>query len=189
MNNTHVKQFAEKKTQRFICIQQVLCIQQVNQDSRSAGQPRRFKSFWLLFMVSCIPIKIWMVTNSVYQLPSILSKGKVWNFQNGKLCSLLMVNADKWGVKIKSAGDANLPLPNCCVLPALSSHLSVFSKLCIMNTPLHLLLPLCQSCHSLRNVSFGGHILGLIKSAYHGWVTMMTSSEGPFLVLPRAPQP
>jgi len=25
VNNTHVKQFTEKKTQRFICIQQVLC--------------------------------------------------------------------------------------------------------------------------------------------------------------------
>jgi len=98
-----------------------------------------------------------------------------------------MVNAEKWGVKIKCGGDANLLLPNFGVLPALSSNLSVFSKLCIMNTPLHLRLLLCQSRRSLRNVSFGGHILGLIKSAYHGWLNMMTSSEGPFLVLPRAP--
>ena len=45
-----------------------------------------------------------------------------------------MVNAEKWGVKVKSRGDANLLLPNFCVLPALSSHLSVFSKLCIMKT-------------------------------------------------------
>jgi len=89
-----------------------------------------------------------------------------------------MVNAEKWGVKIESGGDANLLLPNFCVLPALSSHLSVFSKLCIMNTPLHFLLLLCQSCRSLRNVSFGGPILGLIKSAYHGWLNMMASSEG-----------
>jgi len=59
-----------------------------------------------------------------------------------------------------------------------------------MNTLLQILL-LCQSCRSLRNVglSFGGRILDLIKSAYHGWLIMMTSSEGPFLVLPRAPQP
>jgi len=35
------------------------------------------------------------------------------------------------------------------------------------------------SCHSLRNVSFSGLILGLIKSAHHGWLSMMTSSEGP----------
>jgi len=57
-----------------------------------------------------------------------------------------------------------------------------------MNTPLHFFL-LCQSCHSFRNVglSFGGRILGLIKSAYHGWLSMMTSSEDPFSVLPRAP--
>jgi len=59
-------------------------------------------------------------------------KGEVWNFQRGKLCSLLTVNAEKWGVKI-SGGGANLLFLNFCVLPALSSHLSVFSKLCIMN--------------------------------------------------------
>ena len=86
-------------------------------------------------------------------------------------------------MKIKSGGDANLLLPKFYVLPALSSHLSVFSKLCIMHTPLHFLLLLCQSCRSLRNVSFGGHILGLIKSAYHGWLSMMTSSEGPLFSL------
>jgi len=59
-------------------------------------------------------------------------------------------------------------------------HFSVLSKFCIMNTLLHFLL-LCQSCRSLRNVglSFGGRILGLIKSAYHGWLSMMTSSEAP----------
>ena len=130
-------------------------------------------------MVSCIPIKAWMWTNSVYQLPSILSKGKVWNFQRGKLCGLFMVNAEKWVEKIKSGGDANLLLPNFCVLPGLSSHLSVFSKLCIMTTSLHFLLLLCQSCRSRRNVSFGDHILGMIKSAYYGWMSMMTSSEGP----------
>jgi len=49
-----------------------------------------------------------------------------------------------------------------------------------MNTLLHFLLLLCQSCRSLRNVSFGGRFLGLIRSACHGWLIMMTSSEGPF---------
>jgi len=52
-----------------------------------------------------------------------------------------MVNAEKWGVKMKGGGDAYLLLPNFCVLLALSSHLSVFSKLCVMNTPLHFLMP------------------------------------------------
>jgi len=47
-----------------------------------------------------------------------------------------------------------------------------------MNTPLDFLL-LCQSCRNLRNVSYGGRVLGFIKSAYHGWLSMMTSSEGP----------
>ena len=62
------------------------------------------------------------------------------------------------------------------------------SNMCIMNTSLHFLLLLCQSCFSLRNVSFGSGILGLTKSGYHGWLSMMTSSEGPpFQVLPRAP--
>jgi len=57
-----------------------------------------------------------------------------------------------------------LLLPNFYVLPALSSHFSVLSKFCIMNTLLRFLL-LCQSCRSLRSVglSFGGRILGLIK--------------------------
>jgi len=56
-----------------------------------------------------------------------------------------MVNTEKWGAKIKW-GDANLLLPNFDVLPALSSQLSVFSKLCIMNTPSHFsfLLLLCR---------------------------------------------
>jgi len=47
-----------------------------------------------------------------------------------------------------------------------------------MNTPLHFLL---------RNVSFGGRILGLIKSAYHGMLSMMTSSEGPFFSIASGP--
>jgi len=79
-----------------------------------------------------------------------------------------MVNAEKWGAKLKKWGNANLILPNFYVSPTLSSQLSMFSKLCIMNTLLHSLLLLCQSCRSLRNVSLGGRILGLIKSAYHG---------------------
>jgi len=76
------------------------------------------------------------------------------------------------------------------VLPALSSHFSVLSKFCNVNTLLQFLLLLCQSCRSFRNarLSFGGRILALIKSPYHGWLSVMTSSEGPFLVLPQVPQ-
>jgi len=64
-------------------------------------------------MVSCIHIKICMW---VYQLPSILSKWKVWNFQRGKLCSLLIVNAEKWGVKIKRGATPTCHCPTfvCC---------------------------------------------------------------------------
>jgi len=51
--------------------------------------------------------------------------GKVWHLQRGKLCSLLMVNAEKFGAKIKW-GEANRLLPNFYVLLAVSSQLSVF---------------------------------------------------------------
>jgi len=59
--------------------------------------------------------------------------------------------------------DANFLSRNFCVLLALSSQLSVFLKLRIMNTTVHFLLS--QSCRNLRNVSLGDlHIpfLGLI---------------------------
>jgi len=57
---------------------------------------------------------------------------------------------------------------------------------CVSWTLLHSLL-LCLSCHSLRSVSFSGLILGLIKSAYHGWLSMKTSTESPFFGLPSGP--
>jgi len=63
-----------------------------------------------------------------------------------------MVNAEKRGAKIKW-GDANLLLHNFYVLPAVSFQLSVFSKLCIMNTLLHF----------VRNISLGDRILGKSK--------------------------
>jgi len=59
--------------------------------------------------------------------------------------------------KQRSGGDAKLLLPNFYVLPALSSQLSVLSKLCIMNTLLHFLL-LFQLCRSLSNMSLGGRL-------------------------------
>jgi len=77
-------------------------------------------------------------------------------------------------------GDASLLSLKLYVLLAVSSHLSVLLKLCIMNTLLHFLL--CQLCGSLtfRNKSLGGqHIIfpGLIKRSYHDWLSIMTSSE------------
>ena len=111
----------------------------------------------------------------------------MWNFQTEKLCSLIMVNAEKWGAKIKKWGDANLLSPNVYVLPALFSQLLVFLRLCVMNTLLHFLILLCQSCRSLRNESLGGRILSLIKSSHHGWLSIMTSSEGPLFSLASGP--
>ena len=98
-----------------------------------------------------------------------------------------MVNAGKWCVKIKSGGDANILLLNFYVLPALSSQLSVVSKLCIMNALLHFLLLLCQSCHCLRSVSFGGRILDLIKVPITvGWV-WWRHKRGPLFSLASSP--
>jgi len=37
--------------------------------------------------------------------------------------------------------------------------------------------------YGLRNVSLVGRILSLIKSDYRGWLSMMTSSEGPLFNL------
>jgi len=55
------------------------------------------------------------------------------------------VNAEKWGTKLKKGGGvANLLLSNFYALRALFPQLSVFAKLCIMNTLVHFLL--CQSC-------------------------------------------
>jgi len=45
---------------------------------------------------------------------------------------------------------------------------------------------------SLRNVSLGGPqipFLGLIKRCYHGWLSVMTSSDVPLTSLPRTSQP
>ena len=74
---------------------------------------------------------------------------------------------------------------NIYVLPALSSQLSVFSKLCIMNTLLHFLL-LFQLCRSLRNIPLGGHVLGKSKVLITvGWI-WCCHRRASFLVLPRA---
>ena len=108
-------------------------------------------------------------------------------YQRGKCETLKGVNVVMYwwwmqgnGAWKQSGGDANILLLNVYVLPALSSQLSVFSKLCIMNTLLHFLL-LCQSCHCLRSVSFGGRILGLIKVLITvGWVWWRYHRGPPF---------
>ena len=88
-----------------------------------------------------------------------------------------------WGAKIKKWGRCQFAIAQLlCVASLVFPPFSVF-KFVYHEHPLHFLLLLCQSCRSLRNVSFGGDILGLIKSAYHGWLSMMTSSEGPLCSL------
>jgi len=56
-----------------------------------------------------------------------------------------------------------------------------------MNTLLRFLLLLFQLCRSLRNIYLGGRILGFIKSYDHGWLSMVTSSEGPLFSLASGP--
>jgi len=48
-----------------------------------------------------------------------------------------------------------LLLPNFCEFQALSSELSAFWKLCIMNTLLHFVLLLFQLCRGLRSIPLG----------------------------------
>jgi len=51
---------------------------------------------------------------------------------------------------------------------------------------------LSQSCRNFKNVSMGGpHIifLSLIKRSYYGWLSRMTSSEGPFQLCLGPPNP
>jgi len=65
-----------RRLNAFVCY--VLVIKRMKFETNLVFQ---FSS--LLFMVSWIPIKTWMWTNSGYQLPSIFLKGEVWNFQMG----------------------------------------------------------------------------------------------------------
>jgi len=90
-----------------------------------------------------------------------------------------MVNAEKWGVKIKKWRRCQLAIAQLlCVASLVFPPFSVF-KVVYHDHPIAFLLLLCQSCRSLKNVCFGGRILGLIKSANHGWLSTMTTSEGP----------
>ena len=107
-------------------------------------------------MVSRIPIK-----TRLNQFRMSTTK-HFFNVESVKLCSFFMVNAGKWGAKMKKWGRCQLAIAKFYVLPALPSQLSVFLKFCIMNTLLHFLLLICQSCRSLRNESMGGCILGSI---------------------------
>jgi len=65
-------------------------------------------------------------------------------------------------------GDANLVSLNFCVLLALSSQLSVFSKLCIMNTLVHF----CYVSHAAVSGTYPYRPRGLVKKSYHGWLSM-----------------
>jgi len=106
------------------------------------------------------------------------------HFSGEKVCyKLCFIHGEcrEMGRKTRKVwGDAKLLSLNFYVLLTFSSQLTVFSKLCVMNTLLHFLS--CRSCRSLRNVSVGGpHVpfQGLIKRSYHDWLNVMTSSEGP----------
>jgi len=103
-----------------------------------------------------------------FRRPSILEK----------VCyklSSYSLNANKWGANLEKWGSMPICYRLTFVLLALSSQLSVFLKLCVMNVLLLFLL--CQLCRSIRNASFP--FQGLIKRSYHGWLSMMTSSDDP----------
>jgi len=142
-----------------------------------------------------IVIRMIWKTNLVFWICFIVTSGSMESrknceqfqetkyFSGGKVCytlsNLFMVNAEKSDMKLKNWGT----MPTCYnlyVLLLLSFQISVSLKLCIMNTLVHFVLR--QSCRILRNVSLcGPHIplRGLIKRSYHGWMSMMTSSDVP----------
>jgi len=88
-------------------------------------------------------------------------------------------------------------MPTFCssyVLLVLFFQLLVLLKWFVMNTLVHFVLRqsavFSGNCRILRNVFLGGPhnpFLGLIKSSYRGWLSMMTSSEGPFSTLSQDP--
>jgi len=54
---------------------------------------------------------------------ALFQRGKVWNSQRGKLCSLLMVNAEKRGAKIKWGA---IPTCYCLTFSRVFPTFSVF---------------------------------------------------------------
>ena len=80
-----------------------------------------------------------------------------------------------------------MPTCYCLTFASLVFPASSVFKVVYHDHPFAFLLLLRQSCRSLRNVCFGGRILGLIKSANHGWLSMITSSEGPLFGLASGP--
>jgi len=102
------------------------------------------------------------------------------NFLRENFFCLLVVNAEKRGAnREKCEGMTTCYRLVLCVASLVSPTFTV----------LHFLLLLCQSCCSLRNVSLCGRrpILGLIKSSFPGWLSVMTSSEVPLFCLASGP--
>ena len=108
-----------------------------------------FKSSWLLFIVSCIPIKTWMwkIQDTNYQV--FFQMWKVWNFRRGKLYNLLMVNVSKRDAKIKWW---TMPTCYCLTFSHVFPTFSVFKVVYHEHTFAFLLL--FQFCRSLSIISF-----------------------------------
>ena len=125
------------------------------------------------------------IQDTKYQ--AFYQRGKEWNFQRGKRCSVLMVNAGKRGVKIKKME----AMPTCyCptfVLPALSSHFSVLSKFRMYHEYPFAFSPAMSVMPSSQKRILRWPYLRLDQSAYHGSLSMMTSSEGPLFSLASGP--
>ena len=71
-----------------------------------------FQSSWLLFLVSWIPTKTWMWTNSGYQLPSLFSNEESVKLSKGVNCVVYWWWMQRKRARKQSGGDANLLLPN-----------------------------------------------------------------------------
>ena len=68
-------------------------------------------SFLVFFWISAVVEGITFSDSDSAPIPNCGKKsGKVGNFQRGKRCSLLMVNAKKWGAKINKWGRCQLAI-------------------------------------------------------------------------------
>jgi len=90
-----------------------------------------------------------------------------------------MVNAEKWGAKVKKWGRCQLA--NCltlCVVSLVFPTFSVF-KVVYHEHPFALSLSAISVMPQSQEHILGWPYLRQIKSYYHGWQSMKTSSEGP----------
>jgi len=125
------------------------------------------------------------IQDTKYQ--ALYQRGNVWNFQRGKRCSLLMVNAGKWGGKIKwgrcQLAIAQLLCVASLVFPFFSVIKILYHEHPFAFSPALSVMPYSQEHRPILRWPY----LRLHQSAYRGWLSIMTSSEAPLFSLASGP--